>query len=555
MSAAKTKMPDDVIPILSRSTFAGNVLTLPEQLDRETYQRVAKVLTALRGKWDRKAKGHVFPFDPRELVGTALEDGSVVDARKALQFFETPDALARRMVDLSGIGPGERALEPSAGLGRIVRHLLTRGAKVDAVEIDAENCKALCAIGGDLTVCQEPFETYERVDASLFEAVVMNPPFAGNLDIKHIRAAWAFVRPGGRLIAICSEGPFFRQDAAATDFRAWLKEIGADANKLPAKTFHESGTDVACRLIFATKDGPLPAAAASETEIVVRNLPVDQVAPDPDQPRKIFEPAALRELAASLRLDGLLQPITVRALGPASYRIVAGERRWRAHQINNATTIRAIVIEPAGAADIRVKQIIENDQREDVTPLEQARSYQALMDESGWSIAELAARIGKAPHRISERIVLLGLKPEYQDLLSSGNLKPSEATELARLTPRGQGVLFTAIRTGGCRNYNDLRASANALVQAEAQLVLMPDAPPPPSEDDQHLATAFEAHVERIAVLLRTGIHENQVVAVRKTNPHRAAHLADLLGVMQKDLRRIEVALREAAVQASFLAA
>src|SRR5271157_527677 len=126
MSATRTRVPDDVIPILRRSTIAGNVLTLPEQLDRETYLRVAKVLTAARGKWNRKANGHVFPFDPRELIGTAVEDGVVVDAKRTLQFFETPDDLAQRMVGLSGIGPGETALEPSAGLGRIAKQLLAK---------------------------------------------------------------------------------------------------------------------------------------------------------------------------------------------------------------------------------------------------------------------------------------------------------------------------------------------------------------------------------------------------------------------------------------------
>jgi len=173
--------------------------------------------------------------------------------------------------------------------------------------------------------------------------------------------------------------------------------------------------------------------------------------------------------------------------------------------------------------------VIENVQRSDVTPLEQARSYHSLMETTGWSVEELAARIGKAPHRIIERTALLNLRPEYQALSASGNLKPSEATELVRLSPRGQDTLFNAIRTGCCRNYNDLRASSTALVHAEAQLLLMPDAPPPPTKADRDLANAFEAHVERIAALLRSGIHENQIVAVRKTSPHRAGTLADLL--------------------------
>jgi len=85
MSATRTRVPDDVIPILRRSTFAGNVLTLPEQLDRETYLRVAKALTAARGKWDRKVKGHVFPLDPRELMADAVDTGTVVLREAAIQ--------------------------------------------------------------------------------------------------------------------------------------------------------------------------------------------------------------------------------------------------------------------------------------------------------------------------------------------------------------------------------------------------------------------------------------------------------------------------------------
>ena len=555
MSATKTRVPADVIPILERSTFAGNVLTLPEQLDRETYLRVAKVLTAARGKWDRKVKGHVFPFDPRELIGKAVEDGVVVDAKKTLGFFETPDDLAHRMVLLSGVGSDERALEPSAGTGRIVRHLIARGAMVTAVEIDPVNCTALRAIGGDLSVCQEDFDVFCAVDASLYEAVGMNPPFANGLDIKHIRAAWKFVRPGGRLIAICSEGPFFRQDRAATEFRQWIDEIGADTEKLPPDTFRESGTGVATRLIFAAKQPAPPAGKVDEPDALIHDIPMDQIEPDPDQPRKTFEPNALRELAASITADGLLQPIVIRpsTTGSTPYMIAVGERRWRAHQINGARTIRAIVRAPQDMATLRVMQIIENDQRQDVTQLEQAKSYQALMEATGWTPEQLGARIGKATYRIIERTDLLKLREEYQGLLASGNLKPSEAAYMTKLSPRGQDTLFNAIRTGSCKSWSDLRVNTAALVDAEAQLTLMPDAPPAPTKADRDAANAFEAHVERIAALLRSGIQENQIVAVRKTSPHRAGTLADLLAVMQTDLRRIEVALRSVAIQASFL--
>ena len=291
---------------------------------------------------------------------------------------------------------------------------------------------------------------------------------------------------------------------------------------------------------------------APHDETAVQLIPLGQIVPDSGQPRKAFEAAALRELGASIKANGLLQPITVRQTGPDAYMIVAGERRFRASQLIGAETIRALVTASDDLADIRIKQIIENDQRVDVTPLEQARCYQALMDAAGWTVEQLSERIGKPAYRITERIVLLRLRPEYQGLLESGNLKPTEAWEMARMSPRGQTALFNAIRSGACKTAADLRVVAAALVDAEAQMDLIADEPAQPSRETREKASAFEAHVERVAALLRSGISDNQVVAVKKTNPHRAGHLADLLAVMQKDLRRIEVALRGAAVQADF---
>jgi ParB family chromosome partitioning protein len=291
------------------------------------------------------------------------------------------------------------------------------------------------------------------------------------------------------------------------------------------------------------------------SDATVLKIPLGDIVADPDQPRKTFAPAELSELAHSIRANGLLQPITVRPGGPKAYLIVAGERRYRAHVINGAATIRAIVIQPTGIADIRIKQIIENDQRADVPQLEQARSYQALMDETGWDPLQLGQKIGKPAHRVTERTDLLKILPEYQLLLASGNLKPSEATELARLGPRAQATLFRAIKNGACKTYNDLRAMATALLNAEAQTDLMAGERPQPSDEDRHIVNTFESQVERIALMLRTGIHDNDIVAVRKVNPHRAGTLADLFSAMQKDLRRIEVALREAAIQADFMAA
>lgn len=192
----KTALADDVLAILSNGTIDGNVVRLPKQLDRPTYMRVNKALTSVGGKWNRKVGGHVFNFDPHELIGDAVATGSIVDIRRTLQFFETPDDLAQRMVALAGLACGDLVLEPSAGKGRIVRHLMATGATIEAVEIDANNCKALCDLAGAANafmVCQNSFESYGSSTAERFEAIVMNPPFSDNRDISHIRLAWTLL--------------------------------------------------------------------------------------------------------------------------------------------------------------------------------------------------------------------------------------------------------------------------------------------------------------------------------------------------------------------------
>jgi hypothetical protein len=145
--------------------------------------------------------------------------------------------------------------------------------------------------------------------------------------------------------------------------------------------------------------------------------------------------------------------------------------------------------------------------------------------------------------------VLLKLRDEYQRLLAGGHLGASQAFEMSRLSPRGQDVLFRAIKHGQCKTWHDLRACANALVEAEAQTVLLPAAQPP-TEEERAAVRSFEGMVERVGAMLRAGVRDNQVVAVKKINPDRASTLADILAAMQRDLRRIEIALREAAVQA-----
>lgn len=261
MPKPKTKAIDPAVQdVLDRSTVTGNTLKLPEQLPRPDYVAVDKVLKGLGGKWDRRAGGHVFPFDPATLVTKAVNDGAYQDRAQTLQFFETPPDLAGDMACLAAIQPGDRVLEPSAGHGALVRAVLrAEPSHVQAVEIDQHNVDVLNAtIGmaratGRVSVVQCDFLEYASVAAARFDVVVMNPPFSGGQDVAHIRAAWGMLKPGGRLVSVCGEGAFFRADRVAVEFRAWLDEIGAETRELPAGTFRASGTDARARLILAER--------------------------------------------------------------------------------------------------------------------------------------------------------------------------------------------------------------------------------------------------------------------------------------------------------------
>jgi len=257
MTQRQTAIPDDVLTILKRSAIDGHILKLPGQLDRPIYERVDKVLRALGGKWNRKAKGHAFAFNPRELLGEAIDVGAYIDRKKALQFFETPAAVARRMIELARLSGAERILEPEAGLGAILRAIETDNVWVTAVEIDEQNFRHLLGLNPPyrLEVVNAEFLAWAKSTDERFDVVLMNPPFSDHQDIAHIKAAWALLNRGGRLVAVCGEGAFFREQRVDREFRDWLFEIGAEDEKLPPGTFSESGTEVASRIISVTKHG------------------------------------------------------------------------------------------------------------------------------------------------------------------------------------------------------------------------------------------------------------------------------------------------------------
>jgi ParB family chromosome partitioning protein len=166
--------------------------------------------------------------------------------------------------------------------------------------------------------------------------------------------------------------------------------------------------------------------------IGVRIVQVDHIEPNPEQPRMVFEQQALEELASSIREHGVLQPILVRPLGPNTYQIVAGERRWRATRLAGLATIPALIEEIDDDTALEIA-IIENLQREDLSPLDEAAMYDRMVHEHGYSIRKLADKLGKDKGYLENRLRLADAPPEIRELVSLRKDSLSHAYELLKV--------------------------------------------------------------------------------------------------------------------------
>ncbi len=178
--------------------------------------------------------------------------------------------------------------------------------------------------------------------------------------------------------------------------------------------------------------GDAAAAVESGQDAGIVLLPLSQVEPGLNQPRKHFDQEALEELAESIRLHGVLQPITVRRLPSGYYQIIAGERRWRASRLAGLAQVPVNVIE---ADDRKVMEIglIENLQREDLNPMEEAAGYRSLVEEFQLTQEEAAQRVGKSRSAVANMMRLLALPTELQWLLEQGALSAGHGRALLPL--------------------------------------------------------------------------------------------------------------------------
>ena len=201
----------------------------------------------------------------------------------------------------------------------------------------------------------------------------------------------------------------------------------------------------------------------AEADNGLKILPLQKVEPNPNQPRRDFDPEALEALSESIAQHGVLQPLTVRELENGYYQIIAGERRWRAARLAGLREIPAIVIE-AGDKKATELALIEDLQREDLKPVEEAMGYSRLLKEYGMTQEDAAKRVGKSRPAVANALRLLQLTPEILEMVKTGALTPGHARAILSMKePKKQkeaaqkiAALDLSVRQAEllCRNLN-----------------------------------------------------------------------------------------------------
>lgn len=180
-----------------------------------------------------------------------------------------------------------------------------------------------------------------------------------------------------------------------------------------------------------------------QNESSTKEVSVDAIEPNPDQPRKDFDEDSLQDLAQSIRMVGVLQPIVVKQIGHDRFQIIAGERRWRAAKLAGVERV-PVVVRTGNATDSLSLALVENLQREDLHPLEAAEAYAALIERFGLTQEEIAERVGRSRSAIANALRLLRLPEEVREGLASGKITEGHARAL--LAFQTESEMLTAYR-------------------------------------------------------------------------------------------------------------
>jgi ParB family chromosome partitioning protein len=248
----------------------------------------------------------------------------------------------------------------------------------------------------------------------------------------------------------------------------------------------------------AKKEGGLREQAPQIQKSGTGSVTLDSIYPNPDQPRKVFPKEALEELALSIKEQGLIEPLVVVPKGE-KFMLIAGERRWRACQMAGLTFAPVRILE-AEDRQIAEMALVENIQRQDLSPLEEARAFQKMLEKNGYTKEELAQKLGfKQVWRVDERLALLNLAPKFQDALTFGLITPSQAFEISRLQEvEDQELVFRKIKAGELPTYNHLRRFVNAMVDSKKDKVLFAM----PKKQDLEIVNRWEKTLDAVTGLI-----------------------------------------------------
>jgi ParB/RepB/Spo0J family partition protein len=262
----------------------------------------------------------------------------------------------------------------------------------------------------------------------------------------------------------------------------------------------------------------------------VRVIPIDRIDPNPEQPRMVIDESALDDLAASIREHGVLQPILVRPAGSARYQLIAGERRWRATRRAGLTTIPALIDEIDDDTALEIA-IIENLQREDLSPLDEAMMYDRMVTEHGYSVRKLAQKLGKDKGYLENRLRLADAPDEIKQLVSVRKDTLSHAYELLKVQdPRRRRRLAEQVARGELslvklRERIEGRARTRPTLEADdatAPAPASPEASDGPADDRAEVGWA-SGHTAR-------PLSDDSLIAAKQSLAEAIESLVDVIG-------------------------
>src|SRR5688572_5499875 len=270
--------------------------------------------------------------------------------------------------------------------------------------------------------------------------------------------------------------------------------------------------------------GALLSSTPGEDETLI-DLELDQIEPNPNQPRKIFSDEGLTELAASIRASGVIQPIIVRRHG-VGYQLIAGERRWRAARRAGLDRVPAVVREATDAESLEMA-LVENLLREDLNPMEEAEAYQKLLAQFGWTQEELAHRIGRDRSSIANSLRLLRLPEMIQADLRGGRLTMGHALALLSLTSTADQLRLRQEILAHSWSVRATEQSARAVEAASGT----PRRPKAARRRSAELVAVEDALQRALMTRVRvTGTERAGIIHVAYANAEELERLAELMG-------------------------